>query len=538
MKEKILCCCLLLSFSCSRVSKVLLFNNNEALAHLLIDEKYGYAFKYYLTSNLISDPDKQTLRASKIPDLYFKKNIKYLITYGESLVFLVSIADNPPSIPSPMEKREITWMDHKYLTVSKLFELKPNQYLVLDFLSMETEGYDLYFEDYIAKISSSVTINIAENVISSLKNNVYSYMFEDYLKHGHFIQGVYFMNKYKDSLQDIANEITMYNSFNGNFNLLKESFKEKRPKNIDLRFIDAEKHIEDISEAYDIILFNEEHNDPYCRFFVRIMLASLKKKGYTALGIETLSYINHDINKYGYPIHGSGFYSDEPHMANLIREAHRLGFEIFPYEAYSYECDTCASQTERMQYRETNQAKSILEKCQEYSKVIIVAGHGHIYKKSNSEVKTMAQVLIENSDYKILSINQTYQTKHPLPTMKMDVIPVTADGKYYVLDEFKDKYDLQVVHNGIHHFNNLNDLSLVIGSQASHDITLVSDKVKYILIYSKSELDAHQKRTIPITSIFIEEPKKSVKVTLNVGTYQISQFDEMGVPLRTENVHL
>ena len=46
----------------------------------------------------------------------------------------------------------------------------------------------------------------------------------------------------------------------------------------------------------------------------------------------------------------------------------------------------------------------------------------------------MAEYLRMLSDSKILSINQTHQEKYLIPKENVDVIPITQDSAYYLLD--------------------------------------------------------------------------------------------------------
>lgn len=80
-------------------------------------------------------------------------------------------------------------------------------------------------------------------------------------------------------------------------------------------------------------MINEAHQVGQHRAFAATLLPGLYQQGYRFLMVETLTHKDTLLNQRGYPLATSGYYSQEPMMANLIREAIRLGFKVLPYEA-------------------------------------------------------------------------------------------------------------------------------------------------------------------------------------------------------------
>ena len=85
----------------------------------------------------------------------------------------------------------------------------------------------------------------------------------------------------------------------------------------------------------DITLINEAHHLPYHRTFTAGLLEDLYALGYRHLGLEALSF--------GYPLADSianapdpridaGFYGRDPEFGHLLREAQRIGFQVFRYD--------------------------------------------------------------------------------------------------------------------------------------------------------------------------------------------------------------
>ncbi len=91
------------------------------------------------------------------------------------------------------------------------------------------------------------------------------------------------------------------------------------------------------------MIITEAHTKPEHRVFTRLLLEGLYEQGYRHLGLENIQAQPGDraggmfdtlLQERGYPltIASSGIYPSEPEYGNLIREAIRLGFQIFSYE--------------------------------------------------------------------------------------------------------------------------------------------------------------------------------------------------------------
>lgn len=109
--------------------------------------------------------------------------------------------------------------------------------------------------------------------------------------------------------------------------------------------VDARDEIIRRAAQEQIILINESHIHPQHRYFTRSLLSDLRAAGFNYFGLEALSNCSslpdtfpcdENLNKRGYPLYSkaSGSYIREPQMSRLIREAHRLGFELFAYESF------------------------------------------------------------------------------------------------------------------------------------------------------------------------------------------------------------
>lgn len=147
-----------------------------------------------------------------------------------------------------------------------------------------------------------------------------------------------------------------------------------------------------------LVLFNEEHTQPRGRWLVGSLLPALYQQGFRYLALEALNTDDSvGVRQRGYPVASSGFYTNEPHFGNLIRQARALGFRVVGYDAMSAD-------------RERDEARNLLAvtlKTNPQARVVVLAGHGHISEAGEGAGKHMAQWLHELSGIDPLTIDQT-----------------------------------------------------------------------------------------------------------------------------------
>jgi len=125
----------------------------------------------------------------------------------------------------------------------------------------------------------------------------------------------------------------------------------------------------------NLAMFNENHFDIRHRLLLKVLLKDLYSIGYRYLALEALSEGKEKINKRGYPVQSSGFYTLEPEMADLIRQAIDIGFTVFGYDSHEGN-------------REVSQAKNIYENSfysDSLAKVVVLGGHDHIHEGNNNK---------------------------------------------------------------------------------------------------------------------------------------------------------
>lgn len=175
--------------------------------------------------------------------------------------------------------------------------------------------------------------------------------------------------------------------------------------------------IVELAKGRKAIFFNEAHNVPLTRTLTLELLTKLRAEGYTYFAAETLYSADTDLNKRGYPVSKSGFYTMEPIAAEMVRTALQLGFKVVAYES---------EKEGNGDVREYDQAKNLYErifKNDPQARVVVNAGYAHIQENGKYlGGRSMAQHFRKLSGIDPLTIEQTMLIEHP---------PGTEDHPYY-----------------------------------------------------------------------------------------------------------
>lgn len=175
--------------------------------------------------------------------------------------------------------------------------------------------------------------------------------------------------------------------------------------------------IADLAKGRNAIFFNEAHNVPITRTLTVQLLSRLRAEGFTYFAAETLYESDPDLQKRGYPIPKSGFYTMEPIAAEMVRSAIKLGFKIVAYES---------EKPGNGDVREYDQAKNLYErvfKNDPAARAVVNAGYAHIQENGRYlGGSSMAQHFRKLSGIDPLTIEQTMLIEHP---------PGTENHSYY-----------------------------------------------------------------------------------------------------------
>ena len=208
--------------------------------------------------------------------------------------------------------------------------------------------------------------------------------------------------------------------------------------------------IPELAKNYRAVFFKEAHNVPLTRTLTVQLLSKLRQEGFNYFAAETLYQADTGLQSRGYPVKNSGFYTEEPIYAEMVRTALRLGFKVVAYEAISD-----ASGDAREKEQAVNLYHEVFQK-DPHARLVLDAGYAHI-QSSGSVLggSSMAEHLHELSGIAPLTVEQTVmfphqvsQDNHPYYDMVIQhdhpTVPtvfVNNEGKPWTL---RDGYDISV----------------------------------------------------------------------------------------------
>lgn len=284
----------------------------------------------------------------------------------------------------------------------------------------------------------------------------------------------------------------------------------------------VKEHIVDSARNSRVVMFNESHYAPQHRYLVSACLEDLYDAGYRYLALECLHEADDSLAARGFPVIKSGIYSREPQMANLIRNALRIGYKLISYE--SMESD-----------REKMQATNIINKSfavDSSARVVVLGGWSHT--DENPTKGWMAYYFKSMTRIDPLTVNQT--DMYPFfeaPNSKVALVP----------DYDMKRHDLPVLHHN--DFYLINNLSLedyrLFPSKNVRDVEYTLDLSKglhgscdfsVLLIYIKEEYSASG--AIPVFTAKLRKGELNYHVTLPKGHYIPVIQSCMGTDILTE----
>jgi hypothetical protein len=263
-----------------------------------------------------------------------------------------------------------------------------------------------------------------------------------------------------------------------------------------------------------LVMFNEEHTQPRGRWLVGSLLPALYQQGFRYLALEGLEAADSaGLRQRGYPVAASGFYTNEPHFGNLIREARQLGFHLVAYDAIGAE-------------RERDQARHLLAATLgPQARVVVLAGHSHI--NENSATQSMATWVRKLSGIDPLTIEQTLAGQagrrrwQQMPPGAYLVPPASLPNRVLTCDLYVLNR-LRIADAG----NGFGDAS---GDHFTH-LTLPADSLRppqVLLVYEQREKQT-QPGAVPVAVRCLPPRQTSVYLPLRPGTYVAELRDAPG----------
>lgn len=207
--------------------------------------------------------------------------------------------------------------------------------------------------------------------------------------------------------------IGAYDAARASFSIRQPAEKDDNPSPLadpDYVAQPATEAIAALAKDRKAVFFNEAHNAPVTRTLTVQMLAKLRAEGFDTFAAETLYSTDKDLAKRGYPTVDSGFYTEEPIYAEMVRTALKLGYRVIAYEA---ESDATGDA------REAEQARNLYQRAfkgHADARLVVNAGYAHIVESGvYLGGKSMAQHFRRISGIDPLTVEQTMLIAHDTP---------------------------------------------------------------------------------------------------------------------------
>lgn len=287
---------------------------------------------------------------------------------------------------------------------------------------------------------------------------------------------------------------------------------------------DAKEYIINRSKDEKIIIINEAHHNNMHRVFTTSLLQGLYDNGYRFFGLEALA--DSLINDRKFPVMESGFYTKEPQMANLLKEALKIGFVLFEYEA------AAGKNGKEREIEEADNIARLISK-NPNSKFLIHCGWDHVIEGTpvnKKWEKAMAGRLKEKTNIDPFTIDQVaYSEKGDskfispyvfIANPKKSAIMVNGSGKLFNGGETIDQTDCRIIHPITEFLNDRPSWLLLDGQRKAYAIpkSKITEYPILVLAYRKNE---YEQNGVPADIIEIINKETKTNLILEKGIYKI-----------------
>ena len=299
------------------------------------------------------------------------------------------------------------------------------------------------------------------------------------------------------------------------------------------KFYEFEDKFKSIVGMNDIIVFNEAHNWPFCRFQLMKNLPLLNSFGYHNLFVEALNDKT-VLKDEDFISNSLGFYTNEPTFGNLLKKALKENYTVYGYEYNPNQLSQNEVES-RSQRRERSQAQNIsnILTTNQINKAIVLCGFDHGKKNVVNGIEPMVSILDKMENKSIVSIDQTLfignekiilkelQLKHRKPYL-ISSPKIKSLGFDFVLIEYNES-----------HISNMPEYIFRIGENETqlNKINCYINKNDLIILFS----DKHKKNNKEIPLLVYQQDRDSIpEIFLDKGRYLIRIFDQKN-QLKCEN---
>ncbi|MEL6866836.1 MAG: hypothetical protein AAFP19_20600, partial [Bacteroidota bacterium] len=304
---------------------------------------------------------------------------------------------------------------------------------------------------------------------------------------------------------------------------------------LDYQLIDPFVYLEEKTKTEQMVIISEAHHKPQHRVFTRKLLKTLYQNGFRYLGLETLMPSYGDTTKFlmdtqlhqrKYPLNSpiTGFYTREPQMGNLVREALDLGFELFAYESTTKDIDRDLQQALNIERFLANRPKA---------KILIHCGWYHAIESDYPKRKKdhyLAYHLKERMGIDPLTIYQDALSEkttikaspyYPLVKGARMGLLVNKEGQVFNGNGTSKHFDIFLYHPPNKYLRNRAHWLFEIEENQLVEVKKQGIEKDQYPILVKAILTNEEAAAVPLDQIELESEEDQTALVLPRGNYQI-----------------
>lgn len=293
------------------------------------------------------------------------------------------------------------------------------------------------------------------------------------------------------------------------------------------------------------VFVNEAHTFPQTRAAIFSLLAPLRAEGFNTLALEGLTMspapsgsgcadsvvFDKELNTRGFPLRKTGFYVREPILAEIIREAIRLGYTVVGYETTDYSARS-------IEHREQKQAENLacVVDASPSVKLLVVAGYSHISEGDDSRVpggwmaarfkKITGIDPLTLDTTKLLGVERNDLIRHGT-SFELATLDSTSAGQPYLLSNDSawlygdDRFDLMLVLNRFAGRDEPDSSWLELGGTRRRTAVSALNCKSHFPCIVEAYANATPGSDIPADSCVVTETDATCNLFLAPGGYQI-----------------
>ncbi|MDR1347805.1 MAG: hypothetical protein LBJ63_05150 [Prevotellaceae bacterium] len=258
------------------------------------------------------------------------------------------------------------------------------------------------------------------------------------------------------------------------------------------------------AQHHRVVMFNEQHFHPNHRYFVSLLLPRLYALGFRYIAMEALWESADSLMQRGYPVQSTGFYTKEPVMGQLVRNALSTGFIPVKYDFF----------TDNREYESALNLYGSTIAQDTAARIVVLAGIGHILKAEH--LQRMAYHFGQISGIIPYTINQSDSETYARQMQ---------ENTLYLRQGNPDNCDLYVINNlsvplQEQNINMENNIPLM-------DIELPQEIIEYLAeqqslflsVFRDDEFDACEWQAVPVLNYLLTAGQRHISLSIPSGQY-------------------